>query len=80
MYIVKTQSAQGNFNVKRRGGAIHRMFNMKTEGLGKAQTKEFHEKNEVSHPHKVLSGGNLRNLENAKIKTSKPKKYISLNL
>lgn len=80
MYIVKRQGAQGGFNVKRRGGAIHRLYNMKTEGLGKTQTKEFHEKSDVSHPFRVLGGNNLRNLESVKIKSVKPKKYISLNL
>jgi hypothetical protein len=79
MYIVKRQGALGGFNVKRKGGAIHRLYNMKTEGLGKAQTKEFHEKADVGNPHKVFSGGSLRSLETIKLKNSKPKKYISLN-
>jgi hypothetical protein len=79
MYIVKRGKAQGGFNVIKRGGAIHRLYNMKTEGLGKAQTKTFHEKTDVSHPNKVLSGGNLRSLETIKLKNVKPKKYISLN-
>lgn len=72
MYIVKRQSAQGNFNIKRKGGAIHRLYNMKSEGLGKTQTKEFHEKSDVIHPHKVLGGGNLKNLESAKIMVYPP--------
>ena len=79
MYIVKRQSAQGGFNVKRKGGAIHRLYTLKTEGLGKAQTKDFHEKTDVSHPFKTLGGGNLRSLETIKLKNTKPKKYISLN-
>jgi hypothetical protein len=80
MYIVKRGKAQGGFNVIKRGGAIHRLYNMKTEGLGKAQTKTFHEKVDVSHPNKVFSGGNLRSLETIKLKNVKPKKYISLNI
>lgn len=79
MYIVKRGKAQGGFNVIKRGGAIHRLYNMKTEGLGKAQTKDFHEKTNVSHPFKALGGGNLRSLETIKLKNTKPKKYISLN-
>lgn len=79
MYIVKRSKAQGGFNVIRKGGAIHRLYTLKTEGLGKAQTKDFHEKADVSHPHKVFSGGNLRSLESVKLKSTKPKKYISLN-
>lgn len=80
MYIVKRQSAQGGFNVKRKGGAIHRLYNMKTEGLGKAKTREFIENNNASHPFKSLSGGNLRSFENVRLKGTKPKKYISLNI
>jgi hypothetical protein len=79
MYIVKRQSAQGGFNVKRKGGAIPRLYGLKTEGLGKAQTEEFFEKTDVGHPFKSLSGGNLRGLETAKLKKTKAKRYISLN-
>jgi hypothetical protein len=80
MYIVKRSSAQGGFNVKRKGGAIHRLYNLKTEGLGKAKNPEFYEKTDVSHPYKSLSGGNLKSIEAVKIKSSRPKKYISLNI
>jgi len=79
MYIVKRQSSMGGFNVRRKGGAIPRLYGLKSEGLGKAQTEEFYEKTNVEHPFKTLSGGNLKGLENAKIKRTKPKRYISLN-
>ena len=81
MYIVKRQSAQGGFNIKRKnGGGVHRMMNMKSEGLGKAQTHEFFEKSNVSHPFKTLGRGNMKSIESVKLKSSKPKKYISLNI
>ena len=79
MYIVKRQSTQGGFNVRRKGGAIPRLYGLKTEGLGKDHTEEFYEKTDVSHPFKSLSGGNLKGLEGAKLKRTKAKRYISLN-
>ena len=81
MYIVKRQSAQGGFNIKRKiGGGIHRMMNMKTEGLGKAQTEEFYKDTNVAHPFKSLGRGNMKTMEAVKVKSSRQKKYISLNI
>jgi hypothetical protein len=81
MYVVKRQKANGGFNVKRRkGGGVPRLVGMKTEGLGKAQTTDFYEKTNVSHPFKSLGSHNLRTMETVKLKTTKPKKYISLNV
>ena len=80
MRVISRVSAQGGFNVKTKGGGVHRLYNMKNEGLGKTQTEEFHEKTNVSHPFKTLSGGNLKSLASAKIKAMKAKKYISLSI
>jgi len=81
MLVVKRNKAQGGFNVIRKnGGGIHRLMNMKTEGLGKAQTAEFYKDTNVSHPFKSLSGGNLLTMSAVKVKSSRPKKYISLSL
>jgi hypothetical protein len=80
MRVIGRVSAQGGFNVNKRGGAVHRLYNMRTEGLGKTQTEEFHEKTNPSHPFKTLSGGNLKSLASAKIKAGKMKKYISLSV
>jgi hypothetical protein len=80
MYVVKRGKAQGGFNVIRRGGAIHRLMNMKTEGLGKAQTEEFYKNTNVSHPFKSMGGGNISTMSGVKIKSSRPKKYVSLSL
>ena len=55
MYCVKRGKAQGGFNViRKKGGSIPRMMNMKSEGLGKAQTEEFYKDSDVSHPFKTL--------------------------
>jgi len=80
MHIIKRQSAQGGFNVVRRGGAIPRMMNMKTEGLGKGQTEEFYRDTNVSHPFKSFGKGNMRTMQSVKLKNTRPKKYISLNI
>jgi hypothetical protein len=80
MLVVKRNKAQGGFNIIRKGGGIHRLMNMKTEGLGKAQTADFYKETNVSHPFKSLSGGNLSTMSAVKVKSSRPKKYISLNI
>lgn len=80
MRIIKRNPAQGGFNVIRKGGAIHRLYNLPTEGLGKADTQEFYEKTDVSHPFKSLAPSKMKALEGVKVKSSRPKKYISLNL
>jgi hypothetical protein len=80
MRVIGRVSAVGGFNVKKRGGGVHRLYNHKSEGLGKAQTEEFYEKSNASHPYKTLGGNGLKSLSSAKIKNTKPKKYISLNL
>jgi hypothetical protein len=44
MRVFKRNKAQGGFNISKKGGAIAPTYRMKTEGLGQAQTEEFHEK------------------------------------
>jgi hypothetical protein len=82
MYIVKRQSAQGGFNVKPTYGSVKRLFSQKTEGQGVG--KKFYEETNVSHPFKSLGRTNIDrmggSLSEMKIKSSRPKKYISLNL
>jgi hypothetical protein len=80
MLVVKRNKAQGGFNVIRKGGGIHRLMNMKTEGLGKAQTEEFYKNTNVAHPFKSMGAGNISTMSAVKIKSSRPKKYISLSL
>jgi hypothetical protein len=81
MRIVMGQKAVGGMNFRRRlGGAIPRMMNLKSEGLGKAKTEDFYKKTNVSHPFKSLGKTNLKSLEAGRVKSTKPKKYISLNL
>ena len=79
MHIVKRNSAQGSFNVKRKnGGGVHRLMNMKREGQG--LEKDFYEKVNVSHPYESLNRKTIKGLDRVSIKTNKPKKYISLNI
>lgn len=79
MFIVKRGKAQGGFNIMRKGGGIHRMMNLKSEGHGKAQTHEFYEKTDVAHPFKSFGKANLKALGGGRLKETK-KKYISLSL
>ena len=68
------------FNIKSKGGAIPRMMNLPTQGLGQGNTEEFYEKTDVSHPFKSLAPTKVKDLGSIKLKNSRPKKYISLNL
>ena len=80
MRIFKRNSAQGGFNVRRKGGAIMPLMRMKTEGLGKADTEEFHEKTNSKNVLETLTPSKLRSLETVRLKSSRPKKFISLNI
>lgn len=80
MRVIKRNASQGGYNVIRKGGAVHRLYNLPTEGLGKANTEEFYEKTDVSHPFKSLGNSKMKALEGVKVKSTRPKKYISLNL
>ena len=53
MYIVARGKTSSGFNVVRKGGGVHRLMNMKTEGHG--IKKDFYEKTDVSHPFKSFS-------------------------
>ena len=82
MYVVKRQSAQGGFNVRPTCGSVKRLFSQKTEGQGLG--KKYYEETNVSHPFKSLGRTNVSklggSLSEMKVKSSRPKKYISLNL
>jgi hypothetical protein len=51
-----------------------------SEGLGRAQTTEFYRDTNVSHPFKSIGRGNIRTMQAVKVKSTRPKKYISLNV
>jgi hypothetical protein len=82
MYVVKRQSATGGFNVRPTYGSVKRLFSQKTQGQGVG--KKFYEETNVSHPYKSLGRTNVNKLGSGlsemKVKSSRPKKYISLNL
>ena len=81
MYVVKRQSAQGGFNVRPTYGSVKRLFNGKTAGQGVG--KKYYEETNVAHPFKSLGRTNMEklggSLSEMRIKSSRPKKYISLN-
>ena len=82
MYVVKRTSATGGFNVRPTYGSVKRLFSQKTQGQGVG--KKYYEETNVSHPFKSLGRTNIDrmggSLSEMKIKSSRPKKYISLNL
>jgi hypothetical protein len=80
MHIVKRGRAVGGFNVVRKGGGVRRMMRDASEGLGRAQTTEFYRDTNVSHPFKSIGRGNIRTMQAVKVKSTRPKKYISLNV
>ena len=78
MLVIPRNYAQGGFNVIRKNGGVHRHMSLKTEGQG--LSKDFYEKTNVSHPYKSLATKNVKSLDTLKVKSSRPKKYISLNI
>ena len=81
MRIILPRTTLHNSNVVRVGGAILPM-RTRTTTSGKGATKEFYENTDVKHPYQSFSEkSNKKNmLESVKIKSSKPKKYISFNV
>jgi hypothetical protein len=80
MLVVKPTKAMGGIHLRptrKVGGGIPRLMRGKEAGLG--TPVEVYEK-PVSHPFRTLGAGNMKNMEMLKIKTSRPKKYISLNI
>jgi hypothetical protein len=67
-------------NQSTKNGAVKPLYRMKGEGLGKTDTEEFYEKTNAKTPLSTLTPHNLKGLESIKIKTSRPKKFISLNI
>jgi hypothetical protein len=82
MRIVIGQKAVGGMNFRRRfGGAIPPYDEPKKRRFRKSENRRFFtKKTNVSHPFKSLGKTNLKSLEGGRIKSTKPKKYISLNL
>jgi hypothetical protein len=80
MRVFKRKSAQGAFNVSTKGGAVKPLYRMKTEGLGQAQTEEFHEKANSQNHLETIAPHKMKSFEGIKLKSSRPKKFISLNV
>ncbi len=80
MRIFKTKSAQGGYNISTKGGAVMPLMRMKGEGLGKADTEEFYDKTNSKNTLETLAPHKLKSLESVRLKSSRPKKFISLNV
>ena len=80
MRVFKPNSAQGGKNIMTRGGAVRPLMRMPTEGLGKANTEEFFEKVSSKNVLETLAPHKMKSLEAVKLKSSRPKKFISLNV
>lgn len=81
MRIVLPKTSLHNSSVLKQGGSILPM-RTRTTTTGRGATKEFYENTDVRHPNQSFSeSANKRNmLDSVKIKSSKPKKYISFNV
>lgn len=80
MRVFKPNLAQGNRNLSAKGGAVKPLMRMPTEGLGKANTEEFFEKVGSKNILETLAPHKMKSLEAVKLKSSRPKKFISLNI
>lgn len=73
------QGTPAGYSMVRRGGSILPMKS-RNSTCGYGLTKEFIEERDVRHPYQILQKQPKSSLETIKIKSSKPRKYISLNL
>lgn len=80
MPVFKRNKATGGYNISTKGGAVRPLYRMPTEGLGKADTEDFLEKTDSQQTLSSLAPHKLKSLEGVKIKSSRPKKFISLNI
>jgi hypothetical protein len=78
MYLLKRQNANGKFNIKpaKKGGYVRLMRN-KTHGYGAGE--EMYD-NADSKRNKTPIEHMTQQMNHLKVRKSKPRKYISLNL
>ena len=79
MRTILRQGTLTGHSLVKRGGAIQRMKTKMTM-CGNGMTKEFIDSRDVKHPYQIMRKEPKSSLETIKIKTSKPRKYISLNI
>ena len=78
MLVVPRQKAQGGFRIaSNKGQNFKRLFSQKTEGKG--IPKEMMDI-KADHPYKIMTPSLARSMEGLKVKTSRPKSYITMNL
>jgi hypothetical protein len=78
--IFKPNRATGGFNISAKGGAVKPLYRMKSEGLGQADTQEFHEKANSKNHLETIAPSKMKSFEGVKLKSTRPKKFISLNV
>jgi hypothetical protein len=81
MRIILPRVSLHNSSIIKKGGSILPM-RTRTTTSGRGATREFYENTDVKHPNQSFSEkANKRNMiDSVKIKSSKPKKYISFNV
>jgi hypothetical protein len=78
MLVFPRQKAQGGFRIaSNKGQNFKRLFSQKTEGKG--IPKEMMEV-KADHPYKIMTPSLAKSMEGLKVKTSRPKSYITMNL
>lgn len=80
MRVFKRNAATGGFNISAKGGSVKPLYRMKAEGLGKSDTEEFFTKSDNKETLKTLAPHKLKSFESVKLKSTRPKKFISLNI
>jgi len=78
MLVFPRQKAQGGFRIaSNKGQNFKRLFSQKMEGKG--VPKEMMDI-KADHPYKIMTPSLARSMEGLKVKTSRPKSYITMNL
>jgi hypothetical protein len=80
MRVFKRNLANGGFNISAKGRGVRPLYRSKGEGLGKANTEEFFEKANSKDTLTTLAPHKLKSLESVRIKSTRPKKFISLDV
>lgn len=78
MIVFPRQKAQGGFRIaSNKGHNFKRLFSQRQEGKG--IPKEVMDI-KADHPYKVMTPSLAKSMEGLRVKTSRPKTYITMNL
>lgn len=78
MIVFPRQKAQGGFRIaSNKGHNFKRLFSQKMEGKGiPAGMMDV----KADHPYKVMTPSLAKSMEGLRVKTTRPKSYITMNL